>query len=105
MLRRRPARARALGDRLESHELHQALHPLAIDHVALLAQPGCYPPRAIKGRPQVLPVDERHQLKLVGAELDRPVVKCRAAQPQKLALAAERKWPMSFDHRQTPLAR
>ena len=101
----RPAGARALVDRRQSHALHQALHPLAIDRVALRLKPCRHPPRAVKRSAQILAVDERHQLQFVGADLDPLIVERGAAEPQQFALPAKRQRAGSFDHRQPALAR
>ena len=89
MLWCRPTGARALVNGRQSHPQHQALHPLAIHRMALRLKPRCHPPRTVEGSLQVLAIDERHQFQFVGAGLDRPIVECGAAQPQKSALPAE----------------
>jgi len=89
MLRCRPTGAWALVDCRQSHPLHQALHPLAIDRMALGLKPCCHPPRAVERSAQVLAVDKRHQFQFVGAGRDRPIVECGAAEPQQFALPAE----------------
>ena len=60
-----------------------------VRRMALRLKPRCHPPRTVEGSLQVLAIDERHQFQFVGAGLDRPIVECGAAQPQKFALPAE----------------
>ena len=68
---RRQAGPRALVDGLQSHPLHQALHPLPIDHVALRLQPDRHSSRPVKRRAQVLAVEQRHQFQRVGLDFHR----------------------------------
>jgi len=94
------AATRPLIDDFQSHALHQALHALAINRVALALKPGRHSSRAVKRSAQVLAVDQRHQLQFVGTDLHRLVVNGATIEPQKLTLAAERKWTLPFHHRQ-----
>ena len=79
-----------LVNRRKPHPLHQALHPLSINPMALALKPCCHPSRAIEWSAQILAVDERHQLQFVRTDCDRLVVKAGAVKPQQLALAAQR---------------
>ena len=49
-------------DRHEAGEPHQALHPFAVDDMALGRQPRRHPPRAIILTRQVQPIEQRHSL-------------------------------------------
>jgi hypothetical protein len=80
-----------LVDRGKPHQLHQPFDTLAINQVALSSKPRRHAARTVKWRAQVLAVDERHQLQLIGADFDWVVVERRAVQTQEHALAPERK--------------
>src|SRR5271163_2837546 len=101
----RSAGARALVDRRQSHALHQALHPLAVDGMALGLKPGRHPPRAVKRSAQVLAVEQRHQLQFVGVNRRRLIIERGPVEPQQLALPAERQRAGPFDHRHPALTR
>src|SRR5262249_61625529 len=68
-------------DRLQAHQPHQALHPLAVDWLPLLDQPGGHPPTAVEGTGGVLLVDEPHQPQVLGRLAGRLVVEARPAPP------------------------
>ena len=68
------ARVRALVDRHQAGEPHQASDPFAIDDVALGRQPRRHPPRAIIRPDQVLPIDQCHDRAVLLADLRRPAV-------------------------------
>src|SRR5947207_1377939 len=94
------AGARPLIDHFQSHALHQALHALAINRMALALKPGRDSSRAVERSAQVLAVDQRHQLQFIGADLDRFIVNRATIESQKLTLAAERKWTLPLHHHQ-----
>jgi hypothetical protein len=68
---RRLAGIRALVDCRQSQHSHQALHPLAVDVMALGRQPCRHSAGAIIGPSQILPVDQRHDRKILRADLGR----------------------------------
>jgi len=70
------ARVRAWIDRHQSQQPHQASDPFAIDDMALRRQPRRHPPRAVIGPSQILPIDQRHDRKILGADLGRLAVDC-----------------------------
>ncbi len=81
MLRMRPAGVRLGIDRLDAHESHQPLDPLAVDPTALM------PPEvthhrtaAVEGSLQVLLVDLAHQLQILGADRNWCIIKRGPAQ-------------------------
>lgn len=63
------------GDcRLQAHEAHQPLDPLAVDTIPLAPQLGRHLATAEEGRDQVLLVDESHQRQVLGALAGRLVI-------------------------------
>ena len=81
MVRCPAAGAWTLINRRGPHPLHQALHPLSINWMALALKPCGHPPRAIEWGAQILAVDERHQLQFVRTDRDQLVVKASAVKP------------------------
>ena len=75
-------------DRLQAHQPHQPLHPLAVDRLALLDQPLRQPPAAEERVGGVLLVDQPHQPQVLRRLGRRLVVQAGAAQPQQFALPA-----------------
>jgi hypothetical protein len=72
------ARGSVSVDRLQPHLAHQALHPLAVDPVALPAQPARHLPAAEERIRKVRFVDHPHQTQVfIGLGL-RPMVVGRA---------------------------
>jgi hypothetical protein len=98
--RRRLARVRALVNRNQPQQPHQPLHPLAIDHVTLGRKPRRHPARAVIGSSQILAVDQRHDCKILGADLGRLPVNRAARHRQQAALLRYRqRWVLALDHR------
>jgi hypothetical protein len=91
---------RALIDRRQPQQPHQALDPFAIDDMALGRQPRRHPPRAVIGPSQILPIDQRHDRNILGADLGRLPVDCRARHRQQPALLGYRQHRVhALDHR------
>jgi hypothetical protein len=65
----RLARIRALVDRRQPQQPHEALHPLAVDVMALGRQPCRHSARAIIGPRQIVPINQRHNRKILRADL------------------------------------
>src|SRR5271156_5744214 len=65
---------RALVDRRQSQQPHEALHPLAVDVMALDRQPCRHPARAIIGPRQIVPINQRHNRKILRADLGQLAV-------------------------------
>jgi hypothetical protein len=76
------AGARPLIDHFQSHPLHQVLHALAINRMALALKPGRHSSRTVERSAQVLAVDERHQLQFVGTDLHRLIVTAQRLSPK-----------------------
>jgi hypothetical protein len=96
----RLARVRALVDRHQAQQPHQALDPFAIDDMALSRQPRRHPARAIVGPGQIVPIEQRHNRKILRADLGRLSVDCRARHRQQPALPGYRQHRVhALDHR------
>src|ERR1700719_3498465 len=94
------ARVRAWIDRHQSQQPHQASDPFAIADRALRRHPRRHPPRAIIRPSQILPIDQRHDRKILGADLGRLPVDCRARHRQQPALLGYRQHRVhALDHR------
>jgi len=89
VLRMRSTGVRARYRRLQAHEPHQSLNPLAVDRVAPAPQNSGHLAAAVEGRLQVLAVDDPHQGEVVGVLPGGPVVVGRAGQAEQLALALD----------------
>jgi hypothetical protein len=96
----RRSRLPALVDCGQSQQPHQALHPLAVDVMALGRQPCRHPPRTVIGPGQIVPIDQRHNRKILRADLSRLEIHRRAGQCQQPALLGcwQRRVP-ALDHR------
>jgi hypothetical protein len=80
------ARVRALVDRHQPDEPHQAPDPFAIDQMALGCQPRRHPARAVIGPGQILPIDQRHDGAIHLADRGRLTIDRRARHRQQPAL-------------------
>ena len=76
-------------NRLQAHDAHQPLHPLAVDRLALPDQPGGQLPAAEERVRRVLLVDEPHQPQVLGRLTRRLVVQARPIQSEQLALPTD----------------
>jgi hypothetical protein len=90
----------ALVDGHQTHQPHQALHPLAVYPVPLAVQPRRHATRPVEGPRQVLTVDQLHQPEIVCADRSRAAVDRGPADIQQVALAADGQGGMR-DHRAT----
>jgi hypothetical protein len=89
MLGGRLAGVGARVDRHQPHEPHQPLHPLAVHRVPLGGQPRRHAARPVVGPCQILAVDQRHELEIVGADRARAAVDRRPADAQQMTLAVD----------------
>src|SRR3954462_7678056 len=102
VLGRRLAGIGALVDRYQTHQPHQALHPLAVHRVPLRGQACRHAARAVEGPRQVLAVDQLHQPEIVRADRSRAAVDRGPADLQQVALPADGQSGMrAVDHRTT----
>ena len=86
----------------QTHQSHQALHPLAVHRVPLRGQPRRHAARPIEGARQVLAVDQFHQPEIVRADRSRAAVDRGPADLQQVALPADGQSGMrAVDHRAT----
>jgi hypothetical protein len=69
---------RALVDCNQPQQPHQPLDPFAVDEVSLGRQPRRHAAGAVIRPSQVLPVDQRHDREILGADLGRLPVDRRA---------------------------
>jgi hypothetical protein len=69
-------------DRLKTHLAHESLDALAVDRVPLPLQMVSHAPSSIKGRLQVLLVDQAHQLQISCFNTARFIVEGGTADPQ-----------------------
>src|SRR5204862_5213282 len=82
-----PAGVGLLVDRLQSHQAHQPLSPLAVHHPAVVAQHNRHPARSIKRIRQVKLVDPTHHGEIVPVNRYWAVIQRRARDLQELACA------------------
>ena len=82
-------RCRRGEDGLQAHGLHQAMHALGIDRVAVASQGRADPSHAVDRVLGVDPVDGVHQLEGERIRDHRAVVETRAGQPEQLALTVD----------------
>ena len=87
---RRRARPRLRPERLDSHQPHQSLNPLAVDGQTLLAQHSGDAPRAQERALGVQRIDAGHQRQIVVIGWRRLAIDARTRHAQHLALPADR---------------
>ena len=84
---------------LQTHDSHQPLDALAVDLVALLAEPDGHPTTPVKRGLGVLPVDQVHIHQVLRRLRGRLVVKRRARQADQLALPTHcDTYKLGFNH-------
>ncbi len=89
MLRMFPAGIDPWLGSMQSHKIHQSLHPLMVDPKALSPQPGRHFRTAVEWDSRVLLVKQLHQMKVQFALTLGAVVPTRTAQPQQITLPAD----------------
>jgi hypothetical protein len=89
MLAARLARSLPRINGFQAHHPHQPLHTLAIHVVASPDQPLRHASRTVKGRVQILLIDQPHQSQILRRRALAGVVVRRARQAHELALLSD----------------